>query len=512
MATLREIERKIEQERALDDLADKMFAKKEAARRLRAEKAARKAGKSAPRTETAIPRTAESARPKVASAVATAAVAETARQKVASAVATAAVAETARQKVASAVATAAVAETARQKVASAVATAAVAETARQKVASAVATAAVTLSTEVYENFKAWFVRNVVSSRVVRMGRLFGAPGGRIGHVSYARAGELDDICAEGGTSGKRRSAEERAFARQVWYQDAMDRAYSDHADPLTTGELLYIASNPLIAMQLALGITDLRGLRCLRRGLTERINRLQNLAGRSRYYAKDNARRRALAAERRKITRRTTLNPCPTPEAIRAAFSARKESVEAKIRLGGLLQDLECYVDNCLRIDAQGDIVGRNGGVKEWLHRHVPELAARYTTVMRYKALAKRLRQAAQIADPIPTSAVYDGLPSRSPYPEDAAPTPAAGAEDSPPQDYYAVKSHAADAPMVADEFVRKAKTAWSTFSLTSTDRRRQFAAVLTQARGIVAACPNTWAGLFRSVDALLEETEQKSG
>lgn len=452
MATLHEIERKIEQTRALDDLADKMLAKREAARRRRAEKTARKSGKAirkaekaTPMAETAIPRTDE--------------------------------------------------------------------TARQRVASAVATAAVTLSTEVYENFKAWFVRNVVSSKAVRMGRFSGAPGGRIGHISYARAGELDDICAEGGPSvGKRRSPEDRAFARQVWYQDAMDRAASDYADPLTTGELRYIVSNPLIAMQMALGITDLRGLRCLRRGLTERINRLQSLVRRPRYYEKDNARRRALAAERRKITRRTTLNPCPTPEAIRAAFAARKESVEAKIRLGGLLQDLECYVDNCLRIDDHGNIVGRNGGVKEWLHRHVPELAARYTTVMRYKALAKRLRQATQIADPIPTSAMYDGLPSQPPYPEDATQVPSAATERTPAQDYYAVESHADDVPLVADEFVRKARSVWATFSLTSTGQRRQFVTILAQAQSLVAASPNTWAGLFRSVDALLEGAEQKTG
>ena len=342
---------------------------------------------------------------------------------------------------------------------------------------AVADTARAVSEEVRESFRAWVERNLLNARA-----------GRIGNVSYARAGELDDAVPESGPRGARREA------RRLWYAEAYDRALVDHAEPLRAEEADFLLHNPLVALQLALGVTDLRGLRCLRRGLTQGVNRLQARACRARYYARDNARRRALAAERRRIARRTTLNPRPTPEDLRAAFAARGASPEAKVRLGGLLEDLECHVDNCLRFGPDGEILGRNGGVKAWLREHAPELFGRYKTLMRYKALARRLRQAAGIADPVPASAVFDGppapprAPSRLPVPppgrrdalgadcEDAS---GAGGGDVPAgraergrgdaRDYYAVESH------------------------------------LAAARRIVEGCGNTCAALFRAVDAALE-------
>ena len=338
---------------------------------------------------------------------------------------------------------------------------------------AVADTARAVSEEVRESFRAWVERN-----------FFNARAGRIGNVSYTRAGELDDAVPESGPRGARREA------RRLWYAEAYDRALVDHMEPLRAEEADFLLRNPLVALQLALGVTDLRGLRCLRRGLTQEVNRLQARACRARRYARDNARRRALAAERRRIARRTTLNPRPTPEALHAAFAARGASPEAKVRLGGLLEDLECHVDNCLRFGPDGEILGRNGGVKAWLREHAPELFGRYKTLMRYKALAKRLRQAAGIADPVPASAVFDGppaplrAPSRLPVPQsgrrDAS---GAGGGDVPAgraergrgdardaRDYYAVESH------------------------------------LAAARRIVEGCGNTCAALFRAVDAALDE------
>ena len=127
------------------------------------------------------------------------------------------------------------------------------------------------------------------------------------------------------------------------------------------------------------------------------------------YYARETERRRRLAAERRKLNRRYTTAPAPTPEALLAAWEARKESREAMIRLGGMLQDLECYVDNCLKFDESGAVVGRNGGIRGWIRENLPELAPKYKTLMRYKALAIRLRQATDPRDPTPTSALLDG-------------------------------------------------------------------------------------------------------
>ena len=356
---------------------------------------------------------------------------------------------------------------------------------------AVADTARAVSEEVRESFRAWVERN-----------FFNARAGRIGNVSYTRAGELDDAVPESGPRGARREA------RRLWYAEAYDRALVDHMEPLRAEEADFLLHNPLVALQLALGVTDLRGLRCLRRGLTQEVNRLQARACRARYYARDNARRRALAAERRRIARRTTLNPRPTPEALRAAFAARGASPEAKVRLGGLLEDLECHVDNCLRFGPDGEILGRNGGVKAWLREHAPELFGRYKTLMRYKALAKRLRQAAGIADPVPASAVFDGppaplrAPSRLPAPppgrgdasgaecEDAS---GAGRGDASGADCEDVLV-GGDVP--AGRAERGRRDARDYYALESQ---------LAAARRIVEGCGNTCAALFRAVDAALD-------
>ena len=348
---------------------------------------------------------------------------------------------------------------------------------------AVADTARAVSEEVRESFRAWVERNFLNARA-----------GRIGNVSYARAGELDDAVPESGPRGARREA------RRLWYAEAYDRALVDHTEPLRLDEAAFLFRSPLVALQLALGVTDLRGLRCLRRGLTHGVNRLQARAYRARYYTRDNARRRALTAERRRIARRKTVNPCPTPEALRAAFAARGASPEAKVRLGGLLEDLECHVDNCLRFGPDGEILGRNGGVKAWLREHAPELFGRYKTLMRYKALARRLRQAAGIADPVPASAVFDGPPAPPRLPAPFVPStplrppaPAAGREDAP-------ETGDGHGPTGGD-----VSAGW-----TEKGRRdaQDYYAVKSQlmvARRIVEGCENTCVALFRAIDAVLD-------
>ena len=122
------------------------------------------------------------------------------------------------------------------------------------------------------------------------------------------------------------------------------------------------------------------------------------------YYAQEVKRRRELAVERRKINRRRTTAPMPTPEELLKAWNERKNSREAMIRLGGMIHDLECYVDNYLKIDENGKVVGRNRGIRGWLRDKMPELSPKYKTLMRYKALAVRLRQVTETEDPKPTS------------------------------------------------------------------------------------------------------------
>ena len=146
----------------------------------------------------------------------------------------------------------------------------------------------------------------------------------------------------------------------------------------------------------------------LRRRATEEVNALRRRLVRPLYYGQENARRRALAAERRRVRKRKTENPCPTREAILDAWTHAREGREAMLRFGSLLEDLACYVDHGLRL-AGGRIVGRAPGIKGWLRENVPALALRYTTVMRYKAAAKKLRQVVELPDLIPVAAVLDG-------------------------------------------------------------------------------------------------------
>ena len=126
------------------------------------------------------------------------------------------------------------------------------------------------------------------------------------------------------------------------------------------------------------------------------------------YYARETERRRALALERRKVPRRSTTAPMPAPDEVLAAWEARKESKEAMIRLGGMLHDLACYVDSRLRFDGDGAVVGRNGGIRGWLKANLPGLVPRYKTLMRYKAMAVKLRQATGTKDPTPTERLLD--------------------------------------------------------------------------------------------------------
>ena len=144
----------------------------------------------------------------------------------------------------------------------------------------------------------------------------------------------------------------------------------------------------------------------LRRDASRQVEKLRGALRRPLYYERENARRMELAAERRKIRRRCTENPCPTKEQVLDAWIHVKDSHEATIRFGGMLEDLECYLDNSLRRNENGVIVGRNHGIKGWLQENIPALALRYTTVMRYKAAAKKLRQIVGIADPVPAAAV----------------------------------------------------------------------------------------------------------
>ena len=145
-----------------------------------------------------------------------------------------------------------------------------------------------------------------------------------------------------------------------------------------------------------------------RREIDRHLHRLR----RPTYYETERARRLALAAERRRLRRRRTLNEKPCMDAIRDALARAHGSVEDMVRLGSLMEDLECYVDNSPYFREDGSFAGRRGGIRRLLQEEAPDLYARYKTLMKYKALSKRFRQAVGVGDPIPASSV---LPSAEP-------------------------------------------------------------------------------------------------
>ena len=125
----------------------------------------------------------------------------------------------------------------------------------------------------------------------------------------------------------------------------------------------------------------------------------------------ESQRKHRMPLERRKCSRRSTIAECPTANAIRTAWHYRNRSPANRIRLGALLMDLECYVDNALiTIVEHGllKIVGRHGGLKDWIRRNCPELEAHYKTLQRIKGMAKLVRQRLDVLDPMPLSALLD--------------------------------------------------------------------------------------------------------
>ena len=146
--------------------------------------------------------------------------------------------------------------------------------------------------------------------------------------------------------------------------------------------------------------------------------RICHRARRPTYYPAERARRLALAAERRKIRPRTTTNPKPTGKALLEQFAKAKSSPLEMVRFGSMVEDLECYVDNRLKFSSPGVISGRNGGVKRWLQANCAPLYGRYSTVMRYKQLSRKFRQALGTTDPTPATSILDSEGAKAVFAE----------------------------------------------------------------------------------------------
>ena len=124
------------------------------------------------------------------------------------------------------------------------------------------------------------------------------------------------------------------------------------------------------------------------------------------YYPQERGRRERLARERRRVRDRFTTGACPKPDELLAQYAKARTGAREALRFGSMLCDLEAYCDNSLLRNGDGEIVGRNSGVKGWLGENCPELLAHYKNAMRYKGLAEKFRQATGAADPIPAAAL----------------------------------------------------------------------------------------------------------
>ena len=140
----------------------------------------------------------------------------------------------------------------------------------------------------------------------------------------------------------------------------------------------------------------------IRRKIDMHLHRLR----RPSYYETERAKRLGLTEQRRRIRRRTTINARPTAEQLREAFLHARDSVANMVRLGSLMEDLECYIDNSLVFGENGRIIARKGGIRRYIQSEIPDLYDSYKTLMRYKALARKFRQAVGISDPIPAAYV----------------------------------------------------------------------------------------------------------
>ena len=178
-------------------------------------------------------------------------------------------------------------------------------------------------------------------------------------------------------------------------------------------------------VSLFLALTALFGAYTVLTLLVGRLSLVLRRLRRPAYYERERERRRRLADARREIRKHHTLNPRPAFDAIRAALRDARRSPEAALRLGSLLEDLECFVDNTLRFDGRGRIVGRRGGIKRLLQREAPDLFEKYSTIMRYKAMAKRFRQACGTGEPIPPAMLLPAQETAGPSGHAPPPGPA---------------------------------------------------------------------------------------
>ena len=217
------------------------------------------------------------------------------------------------------------------------------------------------------------------------------------------------------------------YRRAFWCEAYRNGHIIGHVPRTFNGFVRRNAHTPEELVSLLLGVFVLFGAYAGTVFLLNRISHLIRKLRRPTYYERERLRRQKLAAGRRRVVPRSTLNPRPSYDVIRASLVAARTSPEAALRCGSLMMDLACFADASLRFDGCGRIVGRGGGVKRLLQREAPDLFGKYSTLMRHKATAARFRQACGAEDPTPV----DALLSAPAAPDDITARNEAGSLDA---------------------------------------------------------------------------------
>ncbi len=129
---------------------------------------------------------------------------------------------------------------------------------------------------------------------------------------------------------------------------------------------------------------------------------------RPQYYEAEAKKRAERLAHQRsnahRVRHRTSWLLPPAPCELLHAWNLahHRGAVKEKLRLGAMMSVIEAAVDNGLIRDIDGEILGRNPGVKGWLKQHCKDLVPHYSTLMRYKAAADKLEAASGLSDPCP--------------------------------------------------------------------------------------------------------------
>jgi hypothetical protein len=116
-------------------------------------------------------------------------------------------------------------------------------------------------------------------------------------------------------------------------------------------------------------------------------------------------RRILYSSRQREAAPAPSLRGAPDRKDIASAWEKRPRTMQDALRLGSRLLDLEPTVDNS-RVwkenphTGRREVVFRHAGIKGWLQRNCPSVP--YSTAMRYKKLASRLRTVCGLPENVP--------------------------------------------------------------------------------------------------------------